>query len=261
MGILNCTPDSFFDGGKYNSHEKALAHAVEMIEQGAVILDVGGESTRPGAQPVSVSEEIHRVIPVIRAIRSRYSHHRVLISIDTLKSEVARAALEAGADLVNDVSALHFDPHMKDLILERRCPVILNHMQGEPQTMQANPHYGDVVVDVLESLLETAQDLVQKGLDSQHIWIDPGIGFGKTLEHNQALLKHLSAFASAGFPVLLGASRKSFIAKTPGLETSDRLFPSVATALFGALQGVAVLRVHDVGATDEAFKLWKSLNL
>jgi dihydropteroate synthase len=252
MGILNVTPDSFFDGGKHATLDAALRRCEEMLSEGADIVDVGGESTRPGAVPVSEAEEIARILPVIAAISSRFD---CPVSVDTMKSGVARAALEAGAAIVNDVSAMTSDPLMPEIPRAFDAAVVLNHMRGAPRTMQQNPEYGDVVMEVRDFLFERVRILVSLGLSQDRIAVDPGIGFGKRLRDNYALIEHLEALDSIGCPVLLGHSRKSFIVKTPGLEHSDRLHPSVAVAVYAALKGVSILRVHDVKATAEALRM------
>jgi len=258
MGVINVTPDSFSDGGRFLAAEAAILHARRLIAEGADMLDVGGESTRPGADPVSETEEIARVLPVIRAISGESA---IPISIDTLKPVVARAAVAAGASIWNDVAALAA-PGALDAAAEIGCQVILMHMQGEPQTMQANPRYDDVVAEVGGFLTSRADAAIAAGVARERIWIDPGIGFGKTLEHNLALLAQLDQIAALGFPVVLGASRKRFIrAIDPaGEDASDRLGGSLAAALWGAGHGAAALRVHDVLATVQALKVWAAIS-
>ena len=258
MGILNVTPDSFSDGGALADREAAVATALAMAAQ-ADILDIGGESTRPGATPVPIAEEVARTVPVIAALRARGV--TTPISIDTRNAEVARAALEAGADMVNDVSALTHDPEMAALVAEAGVPVCLMHAQGDPQTMQDNPRYDDVVAEVLDWLDARVAGATQAGIARAQILIDPGIGFGKTLEHNLTLLRWLSVFHDPGLPVLLGASRKRFIGSITGVEAAgERLVGSLAVALHAAAQGVHVLRVHDVAATRQALDMWQALN-
>jgi dihydropteroate synthase len=256
MGILNLTPDSFFDGGKHATLDSALRRCEEMLSEGADIVDVGGESTRPGAGPVPEEEEKARVLPVIEAISSRFD---CPVSVDTMKSGVARAALEAGASIVNDISAMTSDPLMLEVPRAFDAAVVLNHMRGAPRTMQQNPEYGNVVREVQTFLLERVRILVSLGISKDRIAVDPGIGFGKRLQDNYALIEHLEALDSIGCPVLLGHSRKSFIGKTPGLEHSDRLHPSVAVAVYAALKGVSILRVHDVKATVEALRMVEAI--
>ncbi len=252
MGILNVTPDSFFDGGRHQSVDAALRRCEEMLSEGADLVDVGGESTRPGAAPVSAAEECGRVAPVIDAIVRRFE---VPVSIDTQKAGVARAALDAGAAIVNDISALTADAEMAAVPLPYGAGVVLGHMQGTPRTMQVNPGYVDAPQEVLDYLRERVRALSASGYPQECMAVDPGIGFGKRPQDNYALIEHLETLASIGCPVLLGHSRKSFIGKTPGLEQSDRLHPSVAMALYAALKGVSILRVHDVGATAEALRM------
>lgn len=256
MGILNVTPDSFFDGGKHASLDAAMRHAETLLEQGADILDVGGESSRPGAQTVPEEEELRRTEPVVREAVKRFG---CVVSIDTVKSGVARAALEAGALIVNDISALSFDPMMLEVPQKFGAGVVLNHIQGRPDTMQQDPKYGDVVAEVKAFLLGRIQLLAAVGVAKDRIAVDPGIGFGKRVADNHRLLEELEKLDALGCPILVGASRKSFIAKTPGLEQSDRLMPSVAAALYAALKGAAVLRVHDVKETREALALVSAL--
>ena len=247
MGILNTTPDSFSGDGR--TTQAAIAYGHALISAGADILDIGGESTRPGASPVPVDEEIDRVVPVIRALAPH-----IRISIDTRNAATMRAALDAGASIVNDVTALRHDPDALPLIRAARCPVILMHMPGtDPRAMQADPRYADVVAEVRDHLLERAALL-----SGQEVWLDPGIGFGKTLAHNLALLRHLPALVATGFPILLGASRKSFIGRLD--PAADRLPGSLAAALAGAAAGVAWVRVHDVAATRQALAVWRAIH-
>jgi dihydropteroate synthase len=253
MGIINATPDSFYDGGLAVGLPAGVALAERLIAEGANRLDVGGESTRPGATPVSVSEEIERVVPLIAAIRTL---SETPISVDTMKPAVARAAVAAGATMWNDVTALE-SPDSLATAVELGCDVVLMHMQGDPATMQNAPRYDDVVTEVVGFLDERARTAVSAGIGSDRIWLDPGIGFGKTTEHNLALLAALDRLVALGFPVLIGASRKGFIraldttAETP----CDRLGGSLAVALEGARAGVAMVRVHDVRETVQALKV------
>lgn len=251
MGIVNVTPDSFSDGGRFVGLEAGLDHARRLIADGADILDIGGESTRPGAAPVSEADEIARVVPLIAAIRAESA---VAISIDTMKPAVARAAVAAGATIWNDVAALGFAPEGPAVAAELGCDVVLMHMQGEPRSMQAAPAYDDVVGEVLAFLAARAGAAMAAGVARKKIWLDPGIGFGKTVEHNLALLAALPLFVETGFPVLLGASRKRFIQGLDPLavEASGRLGGSLAAALAGARAGVTVVRVHDVRETVQA---------
>ncbi len=250
IGILNVTPDSFSDGGRFLGTDAALAQVRAM--EGADILDIGGESTRPGAVLVDVAEETARTAPVIAAIRA--AGITTPISIDTRKAAVARAA---GADIVNDVSALTFDTGMAAVVAAATCPVILMHAQGTPQTMQANPQYDDVVLDVYDWLSARIDAAVSAGIDRSRIAIDPGIGFGKTARHNLALLQRMSMFHGLGCVVLLGASRKRFIGTIGGADDAQARLPgSIAVALAGIAQGVQMIRVHDVGETRQAMRLW-----
>jgi dihydropteroate synthase len=259
MGIVNVTPDSFYDGGKRFDTERAAADALEMVDSGAEILDVGGESTRPGAQPVPLEEELRRVLPVIRALRK---NSNVPISIDTYKEAVARAALDAGADIVNDISALRFDPAMAALVASEKVPLILMHMQGAPRTMQVEPHYQDVVREVQDFLAERIRIAQEAGIAKRHIIIDPGIGFGKTLAHNLALLKDLGSLNSLGQPLLLGVSRKAFIGKILNLAgAEERLEGSLAAAVVAALSGANIVRAHDVSETHRALRVADAIRL
>jgi dihydropteroate synthase len=252
MGILNVTPDSFSDGGRWNTTDQALAHAMEMLENGADIIDIGGESTRPGAEPVSLSEEEARVIPVIRAIMARTQAN---ISIDTSKSGVARLALDAGARIINDISAMTADPEMISAAANYGCGVILMHMQGRPHTMQIDPKYADVVTEVRDYLGARADNAIEKGVSRTSLAVDPGIGFGKILEHNVRLLRNLKSICDLGMPVVVGLSRKSFLGKLTGRNTEDRMAASLAGAVWCALHGAAVLRVHDVKETVDALRM------
>jgi len=256
MGILNVTPDSFYDGGRYFRHQAAKERIDAMIEEGADIIDVGGMSTRPGSSPVSLEEEIKRAVPIIEHIKKSYD---VLVSIDTYRSQVARQALEAGADIVNDISALTFDRSMAEVVAGSGAGVVLMHIKGTPKDMQKNPAYDDVVDEVYDFLYSAAQMAVSSGIEPSSIVIDPGIGFGKTAQHNLQLIKKLKEFTFMGFPLLLGASRKSFIEKTLGLAAQDRLEPSIAVALYGYLKGASILRVHDVGQTKKALDMVRAI--
>ncbi|PJI91376.1 dihydropteroate synthase [Yoonia maricola] len=253
MGILNVTPDSFSDGGQFNAPDRALAHAQAMQTAGADIIDVGGESTRPGAKQVEIAEEIERTVPVIKAIRA---HSDVPISIDTRKSQVGAAALDAGATLVNDVAAFTFDPELAKVAAKVGAPVCVMHAQGAPETMQDDPCYDDVLLDVYDFLSERIEAAVAAGIPREQIVVDPGIGFGKTLAHNLTLLRGIAIFHALGCPILLGASRKRFIGTIGGgAAASDRVSGSVAVALNAARQGVQILRVHDILATKQALDL------
>jgi dihydropteroate synthase len=253
MGILNVTPDSFSDGGEFFEAGAAAARAAEMMDQGADIVDVGGESTRPGADSVSDEEETRRVVPIIREILA--ASPGAVISIDTYHAATAEAALEAGAGIVNDVTALNGDSRMAGVVAEAGCPVVLMHMLGEPKTMQEGPHYEDVVSEVRESLARRTEAAIEAGISPEAVILDPGIGFGKTLEHNLALIENLDAIVDLGFPVLFGASRKSFIGKLSGGETGERLFGTVATSVLAYERGANIFRVHDVRANREALEV------
>lgn len=255
MGVVNVTPDSFSDGGRYLGADVAIAHARRLLAEGADILDIGGESTRPGAAPVSVDEEIGRILPVVRAIREQSA---ALISIDTMKPEVMRAAAAAGASIWNDVAALGFAPSGPAVAAALGCEVMLMHMQGEPGTMQDNPVYADVVGEVCAFLQARADIALAAGVRREAIWVDPGIGFGKSLEHNLQLLANLDRIKALGFNTILGVSRKRFLrAIDPSaVEATDRLGGSLAGALIGAEAGMDVIRVHDVRETVQALKTW-----
>ena len=258
MGIVNVTPDSFSDGGRFLDPSAALAQALRLVADGADILDIGGESTRPGATSVPAAEEIARVVPLIQAIRA---HSDVAISIDTMKPAVARAAVAAGASLWNDVAALRFAPDAPETAAELGCEVVLMHMLGQPGTMQHDPRYDDVVAEVEAFLLARALTAMAAGVEREKIWLDPGIGFGKTPTHNLALLAALPRFVALGYPVLLGASRKRFIAALDplGAEPDARLGGSLAAHLHGATVGVAAVRVHDVRETAQALAVWGAI--
>ena len=258
MGIVNATPDSFSDGGRFFDHENALAHARALIAAGADVLDIGGESTRPGAEPTPEIEELRRVVPLIQALRTETA---VPISVDTVRPGVARAAVAAGASVWNDVTALRA-PGGVEAAAELGCDVILMHMRGEPRTMQDRPVYADVVAEVSDFLAGRAEAAIAAGVARIRIWLDPGIGFGKTTAHNLALIDGLPTLSALGYPVVLGASRKRFIrALDPtAIETSDRLGGSLAAVLAGAERGVAMIRVHDVRETVQALKVWAALS-
>jgi dihydropteroate synthase len=258
VGVLNVTPDSFSDGGDFLDPERAATHAAAMLEEGARIIDVGGESTRPGSDRVTPEEEARRVVPVVERIVAE--RPEAIVSIDTYRAGVAEAALRAGARVVNDVSALRGDPRMVGVVADARCPVILMHMLGEPKTMQQNPRYGDVVREVRGFLARRAEHAVACGVEEERIILDPGIGFGKTLEHNLALLNHLDSIVELGFPMLVGASRKSFIGRITGVEDArERLFGTVATTVLAYERGATLFRVHDVRANREALEVARAV--
>jgi dihydropteroate synthase len=249
MGVLNVTPDSFSDGGLYLDPGSAVAHGERLAEEGADLIDVGGESTRPGAEPVSEVEELRRVVPVIEQLARKVS---VPISIDTAKAPVARAALAAGASFINDVSALRLDRGMAAFVAGSGADVCLMHMQGEPRTMQEDPRYEDVVSEVKSFLEERLAFAVAEGIPASRIWLDPGIGFGKTLEHNLELLRRLDEIVAIGRPVVVGASRKRFIGALTGRSEPERLAGSLAAAVLAYERGASMLRVHDVQETRDA---------
>lgn len=248
MGILNVTPDSFSDGGLYSRPDAARRRAEEMVEAGAGIIDIGGESSRPEAEPVSLKEELARVLPVVEAAAGL----GVPVSIDTRKAEVARRALEAGATVINDITALNGDPEMAQVAAAAGCPVCLMHMQGTPETMQKQPRYDDVVAELIEFFAERAAFAEEQGIRRENLVLDPGIGFGKQLEHNLAILNHLDSFLSLGRPLLLGASRKSFIGQLTGAGSSDRLPGTVAANVLAYQRGARIFRVHDVAVNHQA---------
>jgi dihydropteroate synthase len=251
MGIVNVTPDSFSDGGLFLDAEAAIAHGRELLTEGAHILDIGGESTRPGAEPVPADEEIRRVVPVIEALVDTGAR----ISIDTTKAEVARRALAAGATIVNDVSALRFDPELAAVTAEAGATCVLMHMLGEPRTMQVDPRYDEVVADVKSFLEERLAYAVAQGVPEEKIWLDPGIGFGKTLEHNLELIARLDEIVAIGRPVVFGASRKSFLEKLTGRLVDERLAGTIAANIVAYDRGAQVFRVHDVAPTVDALKV------
>ena len=253
MGILNATPDSFSDGGQYFDAEAAVARGRQLAEEGADIIDIGGESTRPGSQAVSLDEELRRTIPVIRQLATQTS---VPISIDTTKAEVARQALATGAEIVNDISGLTFDERMLDVCREASAGVICMHIQGTPQTMQADPSYEDVVADVCAFLADRLQHLEASGIDRERVVLDPGIGFGKTAEHNMRILSNVSAFRSLGRPVLIGHSRKRFLAKVLGRVVEERSAGTIGVAIAVAAQSADIIRVHDVQSIRGALTAW-----
>ena len=243
MGILNITPDSFFDAGKFLNIEKAIKHAKKMVSDGVDIIDVGGESTRPGSDPVSTEEEIERVIPVIKRLMKEIN---VPVSIDTYKYEVAKEAIENGVHIVNDITGLHFDNKLAELIAEYKTGIIIMHIKGKPKDMQVNPVYNNLVSEILEYLKEGIEIAVKAGIDKECIAIDPGIGFGKTVEHNLKIIAELRKFKSLGFPVLIGTSRKSFIGKIFDVQVEDRLEGSLAATAISIANGASIVRVHDV---------------
>ncbi len=265
MGILNVTPDSFSDGGKYFDLRKAVNRGEEIADQGADIIDIGGESTRPGAEKVPLEEELKRVIPVISELAKKI---KIPISIDTYKSEVAKRALAAGAKMVNDISGLSFDPEMANIVRKNKVPVVMMHIKGKPRNMQEHPQYRDVVDEIYNFFVERVNFALDSGIKKENIFLDPGIGFGKTAEHNLNILRRISEFHSLGYPLVLGTSRKSFIGKI--LETGvdpvkkiygveERLEGSLATCVWAIIQGIRILRVHDVKETKRAVKITETI--
>ena len=255
MGVLNVTPDSFSDGGKYNTTFRALDHVKSMIDFGAHIIDVGGESTRPGAKSVSEQDEITRVSETIQLIKKKYPNQ--LISLDTRKSKVMQHGISIGVDLLNDVSALDFDPHSYQVIKDSGKPIVLNHSQGIPEDMQNNPTYENVLLDIFDYFENKIKFLKDNGIKDEQIIIDPGIGFGKTLEHNLEIISKISLFHSLGYPIMVGPSRKSFIGKIMGQKDNpQRLGGTIASVLYSYLQGIQLFRVHDIQETSEALKVY-----
>ncbi|MFT5221865.1 MAG: dihydropteroate synthase [Glaciecola sp.] len=258
MGIVNVTPDSFSDGGRYATADTAIAHGRQLLAEGADVLDIGGESTRPGAAPVSLVDELARVLPVVRTLAAQGA----CVSIDTTKAQVAREAVEAGAEIVNDVSAGRNDAEMLKVVAALGVPYVAMHAQGTPQDMQDDPQYDDVVAEVYEHLHADLARCVAAGIDAKRVILDPGFGFGKTVEHNLQLLRHLSDFSSLGCPLLVGLSRKSFLGAIAGVvEPSERVSASLAAAVMAIDTGVAILRVHDVEATVEVLRVVSSVRL
>ena len=269
MGIVNVTPDSFFDGGKHNTPDAAYEHAVTLLQQGATILDIGGESSRPGSEPVSEQEELDRVCPVVEALAQlsvisedldNPGNRKFYISVDTVKSKVAEESMKLGAHIINDISACTMDPEMMATVARTGASVVLNHMRGSFGKMQQDfKPYTDVVQEVREELLVQAEKLIALGVKKEKICLDPGIGFGKTVQDNIDLMKSTDAFLQDGYPVLIGTSRKSYIGKMPGLEKSDRLIPTVTAGIVADLGGASVIRVHDVREAKESILYLEAL--
>ena len=257
MGILNATPDSFSDGGRFRTPQDAIVQAEQMIADGVDLIDIGGESTRPGAEPVSLQEELDRVLPIIEALKDC----GVPLSIDTYKAETMRQSLRAGVDCVNDIWALRQEGAVDAVMENSSCGIVLMHMQRNPQTMQFDPVYVDVIDEVMQFLRERAELLVQKGVDKDRIAIDPGFGFGKSLEHNLNMLSNFGTFSKLSYPVLAGISRKSMIGKVTGKDTNGRVAASVAAAVMAADRGAKIIRVHDVPETVDALRLWEAIQL
>ncbi|MBT8524948.1 dihydropteroate synthase [Polynucleobacter paneuropaeus] len=255
MGILNTTPDSFSDGGLFQSAKATLAHAEQMIESGVDIIDIGGESTRPGAEPISLQEELDRVMPVIESL----VNCGVALSIDTYKAETMKAALAAGVDCVNDIWGLRQAGAAQVVSNHLECGLVLMHMQRDPQTMQFDPHYEDVIAQVSTFLIDRANVLIHQGVSADRIALDPGFGFGKSLEHNLTMLSQFERFTQLGFPVLAGISRKSMLGKLTGRESDGRLAASIAAVIMAADRGARIVRVHDVADTIDALKIWEAV--
>ena len=258
MGVLNVTPDSFSDGGLFFDKEKAIAHGLRMVEEGADILDIGGESTRPGSKPLELEEELRRVIPVIESLVKEVE---VAISIDTYKSTVAQRAIEAGAEIINDISGLRFDPSLAQVAAKEDIPLVLMHIRGTPETMQKDIHYSSLFSEILQYLKESIQRAESAGLDPRQIIIDPGIGFGKTVEDNLLIIKNLFEFRILGKPILLGTSRKSFIGKILNTEVGDRLEGTLSSIAIGVLNGAHIIRSHDVLQAKKAIAVADAIRL
>ncbi|MCH2207971.1 MAG: dihydropteroate synthase [Lentisphaerales bacterium] len=257
MGVLNCTPDSFSDGGSYEDINAMVNRALEMIDQGAGLIDIGGESTRPGSEPVFEEEELKRVIPVIKKLREKSD---ILISIDTTKAKVAEAAIAAGADIINDISGFKIDPKMKQVAIDTKAGCMLMHMRGTPQTMQQFLEYDDIVEDIISYFQEIIDDLVSSGIDRQCLMIDPGIGFSKNVEQNLTLIRQLTDFEKLKLPILLGTSRKSFIGHVLGKQDpTDRVWGTAASIAIGIANGAHVVRVHDIKEMSDVARLSDSL--
>jgi len=244
MGVLNVTPDSFSDGGQFNEIDSAILHVDKMLKNGADIIDIGGESTKPGSEPVSANEESKRIVPIIKAIKNEYKD--ILISVDTYKSSVAKKAIEAGADFVNDISGLTYDDEMISLLAHSDIPVIVMHINGKPKTMQKNILYSDLISEMKRFFIKQCEYAINSGIKENNIIIDPGIGFGKTFDHNFTLLKRLKEFEDLGFPILIGPSRKAFIGDVLNLPSNERVEGTIATIVAGILNGANIIRVHDV---------------
>lgn len=256
MGILNVTPDSFSDGGKYDNYLTAITHAIKMEDEGADIIDIGGESTRPGAKPIDIEEELKRVIPVIEGIRKESN---IVISIDTYKSNVASKAISAGANIINDISGLRFDANMVHFASEAQVPIIVMHMLGNPQNMQSNPSYSNLMNELITFFQERVDVLTSNGINKNNIILDPGIGFGKTTDHNFTLIRELGRIVELGYPVLVGPSRKSFIGKTLNLPLEDRIEGTAAAVTAAIMNGTRIVRVHDVKEMLRVVKMTENI--
>ena len=257
MGVLNATPDSFSDGGKFNRLDLAIKHIGRMLEYGADIIDIGGESTKPGSNPVSIDEELNRVIPIINEVKK--ISNDILISIDTYKSAVAKEAIKAGADIINDISGLAFDEDMAPLLAKNDIPVIIMHIQGKPKTMQQNISYNDFLGDIKQYFQNKCNYAIKSGIKKNNIILDPGIGFGKTFNHNFKLLKNLKIFKDMGYPLLIGPSRKAFIGDVLNLPSDERVEGTIATVVAGILNGANIVRVHDVKENKRAITVTENI--
>ncbi len=261
MGIVNVTPDSFFDGGRHNTLDAAYAHALKLLDEGAVILDIGGESSRPGSKPVPVQEELDRVCPLVERLAPLAKERHFYISIDTVKAKVAKETMGLGAHIINDISALTMDPQMLQTVADTKAAVVLNHIRGNFGTMQQDfEPYTNVVSEVRSELMAQVKKLLDLGVDPQKICLDPGIGFGKTAQDNIDLMKSVEDFLEEGYPVLIGTSRKSYIGKMKGLEESDRLIPTVTAGIVATLGGASCIRVHDVKEAKESMLYLEAMN-
>lgn len=258
MGILNVTPDSFSDGGQFATKDLAVKHALKMVEDGAHIIDIGGESTRPGAKEISATEELERVLPVIKAIREKSN---IPISIDTYKSDIADAALKAGADIINDISGCNFDPKMAATSAKHNAPTIVMHIKGTPKNMQRDPRYNDLIAEIKEYLQNSINRLIKAGLSKNQIIIDPGIGFGKTLEHNLTIMNRLNEFSELDCPILMGTSRKSVIGAILDLPPNERIFGTAATVTANIMKGAHIIRVHEVSQMRQVAKMTDAILL
>ena len=257
MGILNVTPDSFSDGGRFTKVSIAVDHALKMVDDGAHIIDIGGESTRPGSLPVSEYDECERILPIIESIKKIDS--KITISVDTYKASVAKKAIEAGADIVNDISGLTFDLDMLPLLSRKDIPIIIMHINGKPKTMQKNPTYTDLIKDIISFLRRQSDFAVKGGIKKNHIILDPGIGFGKTFEHNFILLRRIDEICNLGYPVMIGPSRKAFIGDALDLPPNDRIEGTLATVVAGIMNGARIVRVHDVKEVKRAVKITEKI--
>lgn len=259
MGVVNVTPNSFSDGGQYLDTDKAISHAINLLDQGADILDIGGESTRPGAKPVDIEEEQKRILPVIRFLKKQ--NKNIIISVDTRNADTMQKSIDAGADIINDISALTHDENSLNIVAKSQCPVILMHMVGTPETMQSKATYNDVVQEIYNYLKMRIDVCLNAGIKFENIMCDPGIGFGKTLDNNLDIIKNIDKFHDLNCPILLGASRKSFIEKIcPNTPADQRMAGSIATALYAFEMGVQIFRVHDVAETAQAFAVWQRIS-